>query len=285
VDDLRVGALIRAIRQRRGWRQEDLADAARLSRSQVSRAERGHLAELRLAHLRSIAEALEVRLWLAPAWRGGEADRVLNERHGLMHERLATMFAGLPGWRYEAEVTFSVYGERGSIDALAWQPARRSLLVVELKTEILDPAALVAQVDRYRRLATGIGRERGWDPASVSTWVLVADSSMNRRRLARHRTLLRNAFPTEGRAMRSWLRRPAGHVDGPVDGPVAALSFMANNPGGSTVQKAAPTRRISGRIRGSRAPETVANAPDGVTRQGIGAKPAALLAERSPGEH
>ncbi len=253
MDDVRVGGLIRAVRLRRGWRQEDVAEAARVSRSQVSRAERGRLEELRLDELRAIAEALEIRLPFAPLWRGGEADRVVNERHGLMHERLATLFARLPGWVCSAEVTFSVYGERGSIDLLAWHPARRALLIVELKTEIPDPAALVAQVDRYRRLAAEIVRERGWIPVSASTWVVVADSSMNRRRLARHRAMLRNAFPVEGRAMRSWLRQPAG--------PVAALSFMADDRAGSTVRKAAPTKRVRPRSGTSRAPD-LANAPE-----------------------
>jgi transcriptional regulator with XRE-family HTH domain len=257
VDDLRLGALFRTVRLRRGWRQDDVAAATHVSRSQVSRVERGQLGELRVGDLRSIAEVLEIRLPFAPWWHGGEIDRVANERHGLMHEQVAAMFAELPDWVCSAEVTFSEFGERGSIDLLAWHPARRALLIIELKTEITDPAALVAQVDRYRRLAAEIGRKRGWVAASVSVWVVVADSSMNRRRLARHRTMLRNAFPLEGRTMKSWLRAPAG--------PVAALSFLAtahsflaNDRRGSTGRKAAPTKRVSRRIRGSGAPEIMA---------------------------
>lgn len=252
MDDLHIGGLIRAVRLRRGWRQDDLAEAARVSRSQVSRAERGRLVELRVADLRAIAGTLDIRLPFAPWWRGGEADRVVNERHGLMHERLAVLFARLPAWVFDAEVTFNVFGERGSIDLMAWHAGRRVLLIVEIKTEIPDSAALVAQVDRYRRLATDIVRDRGWIPASVSVWVVVADSSMNRRRLARHRTMLRNRFPLEGRTMRSWLREPVG--------PVAALSFLADDRPGSTVRKAAPTKRVSRRIRPSRTSETIANA-------------------------
>lgn len=243
MDDLRVGALIRAIRIRRRWRQLDLATEARVSRALVSRAERGRLHELRVGDLRAITDALEIRLPFDPGWHGGEMDRVLNDRHGIMHERLTALFVGLPDWVCSSEVTFSVYGERGSIDLLAWHPGRRALLVVELKTEITDPAALVAQVDRYRRLAAGVARERGWDPISVSVWVVVADSSMNRRRLARYRTMLRNRFPTEGRTIRPWLRRP--------DGAIAALSFLADDRTGSIARKAAPTKRVSARIRES----------------------------------
>lgn len=221
--------------------------------------ERGRLDELRLLELRAIAEALEIRLPFAPQWRGAEMDRLVNERHNLMHERLAAMVRARPDWECSAEVTFSIWGERGSIDLLAWHSSRRALLVVELKTEIPDAAALVAQVDRYRRLAEGIARERGWDPVSVSVWVIVADSSMNRRHLARHRTMLRNAYPMEGRTMRSWLRRP--------DGAVAALSFLADDRAGGTIRKAPPTRRVRPRVGALLAPDTLSSAPPRSDRQ------------------
>lgn len=243
MDDLGMGRLLRAVRIRRGLRQEDVAAAARVSRSVVSLAERGRFVRLHVGDVRAIAEVLEVRLPFAPSWRGGEADRVVNERHSLMHERLASIFADLPGWVFRTEVTFSVYGERGSIDLLGWHPDRRALLISELKSELVDPAALVAQVDRYERLAAEIARDHGWDPLSVSVWVVVADSSMNRRRLARHRTMLRNRYPLEGRTMRSWLRQPHGSV--------AALSFMADAATGRTPRKAAPAKRVRRRVGAS----------------------------------
>ena len=55
-----------------------------------------------------------------------------------MHEELARLFAGLPDWVAVPEVTFSIYGERGAIDILAWHEPTRSLLVIELKTELVD---------------------------------------------------------------------------------------------------------------------------------------------------
>ncbi|MBI2763889.1 MAG: helix-turn-helix transcriptional regulator [Chloroflexi bacterium] len=253
MDDIRVGALIRSVRLRRAWRQADVAAVARVSRSQVSRVERGRLEELHVVELRAIASALEIRLPFTPLWRGGDMDRVLNERHNLMQERLAAIVRSRPDWECSAEVTFSIWGERGSIDLLAWHSSRQALLVVELKTEIPDPAALVAQVDRYRRLAQGIARERDWHPVTVSVWVIVADSSMNRRNLARHRTMLRNAYPMEGRTMRSWLRRP--------DGAVAALSFLADDRAGSTIRKAPPTRRVRPRAGPLLASDTLSDAP------------------------
>lgn len=206
--DQGIGALFRAVRLRRGLRQADVAAAAGLDRMAVSRIERGHLASVSLARLRSVATALEVRLELQASWRGAEATRIVNERHSRMHELVATRLARA-GWTFAAEVTFSRWGERGSIDVLAWHPDGRALLVIELKTEIPDPAGLVAQVDRYRRLAPAIARDRGWEAATLMVWVLVAESNMNRRQLARHRTMLRNAFPLDGHAFARIVRHPA----------------------------------------------------------------------------
>lgn len=183
----------------------------------ISRIERGHLGDVPIERLRAIARVLEVNLDLVPSWRGGEVARVVNERHSRMHELLAARLACTEGWEFATEVTFSSWGERGAIDILAWHAARRIILVIELKTEIPDPAGLIAQVDRYRRLAPALAVERGWHPEEVASWVLVAESDMNRRQLARHRVMLRNAFPLDGRALRRWLRDPGGGVTvGPV---------------------------------------------------------------------
>jgi hypothetical protein len=98
-------------------------------------------------------------------------------------------------------VTFSIYGERGSIDIVAWHPTRRALLVIEVRSAIGDVGALVRQVDRYRRLARKVAAERGWSPVSVGVWVVVADGRTARRRLAEHRSTLKRAFPADGHAM------------------------------------------------------------------------------------
>ena len=208
VDDQHLGALLRAIRIRRRLRQADVAAGAGVDRSWISRIERGHLRDVSIGRLGAIARVLEVGLDIVPSWRGGEVARVINERHARLHELFAAHLARTPGWEFATEVSFSSWGERGVIDILAWHAVRRVLLVIELKTEIPDPANLIAQVDRYRRLAPGIGRDRGWDATSVATWVLLAESDMNRRQLARHRVMLRNAFPLDGRTLRRWLRNP-----------------------------------------------------------------------------
>jgi hypothetical protein len=154
-----------------------------------------------------------------------------------MHEAMARWFATLPEWVAEPEVSFSIYGERGIIDVLAWHPTRRILLVIELKTEIVDVNELLGTLDRKRRLAWTVARERGWDPESVSCWVVVAEGRTNRRHVAAHAAVLRAKLPTDGRRMRSWLRSPSGTV--------SALSFLPDVGGAPTRLRMAATQRVA----------------------------------------
>lgn len=223
MDDQKVGAAIRAVRVRRGRRQQDVADGAGISRSTISRLERGHLGSLSLDVLRRVAAALDIRLDLVPRWRAGDLDRLLNARHSALHELVARYFRRrLRAWVLAPEVSFSIYGERGVIDILAWHPGRRALLVIELKTDIVDVNDLIGTVDRKRRLAREIARERGWQPIEVGVWVVVAAGRTNRRRVDAHAAVLRAAFPDEGRRARSWLRKPEGRL--------AALSYWRFEP-------------------------------------------------------
>ena len=88
------------------------------------------------------------------------------------------------------------------------------LAIFEIKADLSDPAGLVSQVDRYRRLAPRIAGERGWASERVSTWAVIAETNTNRRRLAAHEALLRGAFPADGRALGAWLRDPAERING-----------------------------------------------------------------------
>lgn len=160
---------------------------------------------------------------------------MLGLGHSLLHEGVARALAGdFLDWLMAPEVSFSIYGERGVIDLLLWHPGRRAVLVIELKTEIVDVNEMLGTLDRKRRLAWTVARERGWDPVSVSAWIIVAASRTNERRLAEHRTLLRSAYPATGRSMRAWLTDPVGSV--------AGLSmWSAPETGG---RRLTPTRRV-----------------------------------------
>ena len=228
--------MIRAVRVRRGWRQSDVAEAAGVSQTTVSRIERGRLGAVPIGTLRAVAEALEVRATIELRGSGADLDRLLAAGHSAMHEELARLFAGLPDWVSLPEVTFAIYGERGAIDVLAWHEPTRSLLVIELKTELVDMQETVGTLDRKVRLAVKVAREHGWDPLTVSSWLLIAESPTNRRAFGRHQAMLGQRFTVDGHAMAAWLRRPGGRVH--------ALSFLSPSHRTGTGRRLAPVTRV-----------------------------------------
>jgi transcriptional regulator with XRE-family HTH domain len=235
MEDVRFGATIKAARVKRGWRQADLAAKAGVSQAAVWRAERGHIPEMTLAAIRQLAAALEIRVELLPRGRGADLDRLLSARHSALHESVLRALAhDFPEWEMASEVSFAIWGERGVIDLLLWHPGRRGLLIIEFKTELVDVGDLLSTMDRRRRLANEIAKERGWFPTSVPTWVVLAASRTNERRIAEHRAVLRNAYPADARRIRRWLRDPVGSI--------AALSLwpLASSSGRSL----APARRV-----------------------------------------
>jgi transcriptional regulator with XRE-family HTH domain len=238
MDDQRLGATIRAIRVRRGWRQSDLAGRSGVSPATISRLERGHPGLLTVDTVRRVASALDIRVDLVPRWRAGDLDRLLNAKHSQLHELVARWFAKeLPTWVLAPEVSYAIYGERGVIDIVAWHPGRRAILVIELKTDVVDVNQLIGKVGEKARLIRRIVRDRGWDPLTVSTWVIVASGRTNRARLAAHQAVLRAAFPADGRGMRRWLADPAGSV--------AALSLWTE----PAARPLMPTRRVRRRTK------------------------------------
>jgi transcriptional regulator with XRE-family HTH domain len=242
LNDQRFGAIVRVLRVRRRWRQVDLARRAGVSQSVVSRIERGHLDTLTLETIRRVLAALDARPDVVVRWRGGDLDRMLAAGHAALHEEVAAALLAEPGWRVLPEVSFSIWGERGVIDILAWHEPTRSLLVIELKTELVDFNELLGTLDRKSRLARQIAAERGWtNPSSVSVWVVVVDSSTSRRRAREHATMLRGALPDDGRTMRRWLGQPVGRV--------AALSFWPNIRRGTGKSGSRPIRPSTSRVR------------------------------------
>ena len=127
----------------------------------------------------------------------------------------AVLLRGL-GWIVLPEVTFSIYGERGSIDVLAFHPATGSLLVIEVKSAVPDVQATLAGLDRKRRLAPRIAREDGWRVTSVSAWLVLPNDRTARRRVEAHEATFRAALPGATLDMRRWAKAPHGAVAGVV---------------------------------------------------------------------
>jgi transcriptional regulator with XRE-family HTH domain len=250
MDDQRAGAMLRAARLRRGWRQGDLAKAAGVSDATVSRIERGHLSEMSLAVMRRVAAPLDIRLELLPRSRAADLDRLVSARHAALGEAVIERFTGLEGWLIRPEVSFGIYGERGVVDLLAWHAERRALLVIELKTEIVDLGELLGTLDRKRRLGPEIVETLGWQPATVSAWLIVAEGMTNRRRIDAHAGTFRAALPDDGRTVRAWLARPVGEL--------RALTFVPDRRPGNVRSGFATPRRV--RTRPSSSPKRIRSA-------------------------
>jgi hypothetical protein len=218
MDDQRAGQIFRALRQRKGWRQRDLG------------------ASIPLGKVRRVAETLGARFDTIVRWHGADLGRLLDARHAAMHETMARLLGALDGWQFEPEVSFSIYGERGIIDILAWHPGRRMLLVIELKTEVVEVSGLLGTMDQRRRLAREIVAPFGWKPLDVSTWVVIAESRTNRRAVSAHANVLRAKMPVDGRGVGKWLRDPVSRVD--------ALSFLPDRHGVTVRRPLAPVKRV-----------------------------------------
>jgi len=235
MDDLAVGRLVKLARLRRHLRQQDVAMQAGVSRTTISRIERGHLGEITLTTIRRVAAQLEVRVEVQPRARALDLDRIVNARHAALADHLSDWIGRMPGWTVRPEVSYSEYGERGVIDLLCWHADTRSLLVVEVKTELVEFGDLLGKLDAKDRLGPTIARRFGWPVGAVSVCLLVADSSTNRRRAALHGSLLAAALPNTGPELSRWLREPSGRVQ--------ALRFVPDaRPGHVRAGFAAPTR-------------------------------------------
>lgn len=181
--------------------------AARVSRSAVSRVERGHLDKLTLRALETIAGALGARIDLRLSWNGEALDRLLDADHAVLVEEMSGRLRRL-GWHVAVEVSFNVFGERGSIDLFGYHEPTRIALVVEVKSVVPDLQATIVSLDRKARLALRIAADRGW-PATAAGRLLVLPSERTaRRRVALHAEIFRAAFPARSSEVRRWLADP-----------------------------------------------------------------------------
>lgn len=213
MDDARLGRTIRVLRQRRGWRQEDLGRRSRLSRSAVSDIERGKMDRYTIASVRQVLRALDADGELAVRWGApGDLERLLDRDHALLVRTWAETHRR-HGWEVWPEATYSVYGERGRIDLLAFHPATGILEVAEMKTGIWDLQETLGRLDAKVRLARGVVAERGWDVRGVVGALLIAEGRTARRRIAEHAVLF-SGYEVRGRAALAFVRQPRGGVRG-----------------------------------------------------------------------
>jgi transcriptional regulator with XRE-family HTH domain len=221
MDFVRFGRGIRALRQRRRWRQTDLANAAGVGESVVTRVERGMGSSIAPRKLDALAQALGARLDLRLSYNGEALDRLLDADHAAIVNQLAEL---LPPWGWEVllEATFWIRGERGSVDLLCWHSATRVVLIVEVKSVVPDVQAMLAAIDRKARLGRELARERGWAPVAVGVLLAIGESRTSRRRVAGVGATFASAFPHRAVETRRWLAAPEPSV------PLRGLWFLSS---------------------------------------------------------
>jgi transcriptional regulator with XRE-family HTH domain len=206
-DDARIGRAILVLRQRRGWRQIDLAARAGVSDSAVSDLERGQLDRYTITTVRQVLKALDASAEIDVRWHGrGDLDRLLDGGHAKLVSTWANWHLAA-GWEPWAEASFSVYGERGRIDLLSFHPATGILEVAECKTGIWDTQETLGLLDVKVRLAPQVAAERGWQVRAVVGALVLADGRTVRRRISEHEALF-SRYAVRGKTAQAWIQEP-----------------------------------------------------------------------------
>lgn len=235
VNDAQIGSVYRAVRIRRRRTQTQVAEEAGVSRSVVSLIECGHIEHASLDSIRRVSAALGISMRLEPHWRGADLARLLDERHAAVVQAVSARLAGL-GWQIRPEHTFSVWGERGSIDVFAFHPDRRALLCIEVKAAIADMQDLLSTMDRKRRLAPGLARDLGWESFIVGSVLAIPDETWARNAVAQHGAVFGAALPMRTVDVKRWLKQPEGEMRG--------IWFLLNAKVGSAMRISRRTARV-----------------------------------------
>jgi transcriptional regulator with XRE-family HTH domain len=235
MDAIRFGQQFRALRLRKDLRQEDVGRIAKLSRPLISRIDRGRIENIQLGELERAAAALGATVDLRLRWNGEQLDRLLDEAHARLVENVVSSLRET-GWEVAVEVSFSIWGERGSIDVFAVHPSTGIVLVVEVKSVVPDSQQTLHVLDRKTRLAPQLAKDRGWKGRGVARLLVVGDSATSRRRIARLSTTYETAFPVRGVEVRRWLKDPRL--------PFSGLLFVAYAPEGSVMTSRPGRQRV-----------------------------------------
>jgi transcriptional regulator with XRE-family HTH domain len=243
MDDQRVGRTILVLRQRRGWRQVDLAERAGVSQSAISDMERGRIARYTVATTRRVLAAFGASATLDVTWAGrGDLDRLLDADHArLVHAWTERHLRA--GWEVWNEASYSIYGERGRIDLLAFHPSTGTLEVAECKSGIWDIQDTLGRLDVKVRLAPTVAAQRQWTAHRVIGALAVAEGRTARRRITEHEVLFR-AFDTRGRSALAFVANPVR----PARGLLAFIPLARTNQSGL---RRAGQRRVRRRLRDS----------------------------------
>jgi transcriptional regulator with XRE-family HTH domain len=235
MDHVRLGSALRSIRLELRLRQIDVAGRAGVCQQTVSSVEAGRWSRLSVEALEAVADALGAQLQVGIRWRGPGLARLLDRRHARLQDLVAQWLVA-EGWEVRVEESFSHFGERGSVDIIAWRADVGALLVVEIKSEIVDMQDTLRSLDAKARLMPVLARrDRGWDARHVGVLLVLPEASIHRKVVAGH-AAMSIALPARNVAVRRWLREPAGDMRG--------IWFFHNTSPDGAIARDRPTRRI-----------------------------------------
>jgi transcriptional regulator with XRE-family HTH domain len=207
-----IAMAVASARRDLGWTQRQLADRAGVSQSLVATAETGRRGSS-IESFERIAEALGLRVAIdarPPVLVGG--GRQADPAHARCIGALRTALARA-GLACATEVAVADGPVRGWIDLVAYRPARRRLLVVEVKTQLADLGGLERQVDLYARTCLPAARALDWRPSELLVVVAVLATADADAFVLANRAALAHAFPSRGdRLLAAMLE------DGPITG-------------------------------------------------------------------
>jgi hypothetical protein len=214
-----------------------------VSRWAVGEIEAGRGDRITAEQLIRVVAALGGYLSIRIQYHGEGLDRLRDRWHAALVDRLVDRLRS-DGWEVATEVSFNSFGERGSIDVLAFEPTTGALLVIEVKTVVPDVGGMLATLDRKVRLAREIGEGRGWRVRTVGRLLVLAEGTTTRRRLDEHAATFDNAFPLRNVEINRWLRAPSGPFSGLLFLPIARETGTRRATGHRSVRDKTPPGRL-----------------------------------------
>jgi transcriptional regulator with XRE-family HTH domain len=206
-----VGATVVDVRIARGWTQRRLARAAGCSQTAIARIERRAVPDLSFRTAGRVLRALgiDVDLRLAPPRIVSRSVR--DRAHARCVASVARRLARA-GLDVATEVEVGSGRWLGFIDILALHPTRRWLLVLEVKTELLDIGGVDRQLASYVDAAWAAARTLGWRPRAATGILVMLATEETERRLQEHRAYVERAFRVRARTLRSLVSDSAGEL-------------------------------------------------------------------------
>jgi hypothetical protein len=184
-----------------------------MSRQTVSRIERGALKSVAVGRLEGVATALGATLVIDVRWQGEQLDRLIDAGHAALEEAVAGRLQSCR-WKTAVEVSFNHFGDRGRADVLGFHPASGTLMVVEVKTRIVDIQDLLGRLDVKVRLGPQLATSQGWPPPRRTLPAVVSADLRSARRIVAVHPQLFARFGVRGRAVLPWLMDPVSDPRG-----------------------------------------------------------------------